>query len=228
MRACASCGRDVIATLYRLRVVIATPRIELGDFCCNAGLIEICVPDAAQAGHVDCGFRLPRSMAVDYCSMRVNADRRSDPAVGPAHFFDQLIFSGSVSQLQKRALHTPACNLPRKMNLMRSRIIWTMLASGGVLIGVGMMQFKLTALLEPGPLETRIANQAKHFTIRRASSHGIPQRQVDTKASREAGATHYGLDCNICHGVDGHAQRAPGRWMYPRATDLVAASDKCM
>jgi len=32
MRACASCGRDVIATLYRLRVVIATPRIELGDF----------------------------------------------------------------------------------------------------------------------------------------------------------------------------------------------------
>jgi hypothetical protein len=28
--------------------------------------------------------------------------RRSDPAVGPAHFFDQLIFSGSVSRLQKR------------------------------------------------------------------------------------------------------------------------------
>jgi mono/diheme cytochrome c family protein len=105
---------------------------------------------------------------------------------------------------------------------MRSRIIWTMLASGVVLIGVGMMQFRLTALQEPGPLETRITNQAKHFTIRRASSHGIPPRPVDVKASREAGATHYGLDCNICHGVDGHAQTAPGRWMYPRATDLMS------
>jgi mono/diheme cytochrome c family protein len=105
---------------------------------------------------------------------------------------------------------------------MRSRIIWTMLASGVVLIGVGMMEFRLTALQEPGPLETRIVNQAKHFTIRRASSHGTPPRPVDIKASREAGATHYGLDCGICHGVDGHAQTAPGRWMYPRATDLTS------
>src|SRR6266446_4452570 len=105
---------------------------------------------------------------------------------------------------------------------MRSRVIWTMGASGVVLIGVGMMQFRLTALQEPSPLDTRIANQAKHFTIRRASRHGIPPRPVDIKASREAGATHYGLDCNICHGVDGHAQTAPGRWMYPRATDLTS------
>ena len=62
----------VIATVYRLHVVIATPRIELGEFRCNAGLIEICVPDAAQGGHVDCGFRLPQSMAVEYCSIRVS------------------------------------------------------------------------------------------------------------------------------------------------------------
>ena len=78
---------------------------------------------------------------------------------------------------------------------MRSRIIWTTLASGVVLIGVGMMQFRLTALQEPGPLETRIANQAKHFTIRRASSHGIPPRPVDTKASRD--------DTSALHGTGG-------------------------
>jgi mono/diheme cytochrome c family protein len=105
---------------------------------------------------------------------------------------------------------------------MRSRIIWTMLASGVVLIGVGIMEFRLTALQEPGPVETRIANEAKHVTIRRANKHRIPPRPVDTIASREAGATHYGLDCNICHGVDGHAQTAAGRWMYPRATDLTS------
>jgi mono/diheme cytochrome c family protein len=97
-----------------------------------------------------------------------------------------------------------------------------MLASGVLLIGIGLMQFKLTALQEPRALETRIANQAKRFIIRRASSHGMPPRPADTTASREAGATHYGLDCNICHGVDGHAQTAPGRWMYPRATDLTS------
>src|ERR1700739_1708640 len=78
MGACASCSRDVIATL-RLRVVIETPRIELAGFRCNAGRIEICVPDATQAGHVDCGFRLPQSIAVDYCSMRVNADQTIRP-----------------------------------------------------------------------------------------------------------------------------------------------------
>jgi hypothetical protein len=79
MRACASSGRDVIATLYRLRVVMATPRIGLGDFRCYAGLIEICVPDASRAGHVDCGFRLPQSMAVDYCPTTVNADQTIRP-----------------------------------------------------------------------------------------------------------------------------------------------------
>jgi len=28
-------GRDVIATVYRLGVAIATPRIELGGYCCH-------------------------------------------------------------------------------------------------------------------------------------------------------------------------------------------------
>jgi hypothetical protein len=74
MRACGSCRRDEIETVYRLRVVIETPRIELADFRCNAGLVDICVPDAAQAGHIDCGFRLSQSMAVGYCSIRVNPD----------------------------------------------------------------------------------------------------------------------------------------------------------
>jgi hypothetical protein len=105
---------------------------------------------------------------------------------------------------------------------MRSRIIWTMLASGVVLIGVGIMEFRLTALQEPGPLETRVANLAKHFVIRLANREGVPPRPVDTKASIETGVTHYGLDCGICHGTDGRAQTPSGRWMYPRATDLTS------
>ena len=105
---------------------------------------------------------------------------------------------------------------------MRSRITWTMVASGVLLIGVGLMHFSLTALQEPGPLETRIANLTKHSAILLASRHGIPPRPLDTKASIELGGAHYGLDCGICHGVDGRAQTPSGQWMYPRAADLTS------
>jgi hypothetical protein len=65
-------------------------------------------------------------------------------------------------------VNTAACDLPRK-SLMRSRVIWTMMESGVVLIGIGLVHFSLTAMQEPGPLETRIANLAKHSVIRLAS-----------------------------------------------------------
>ena len=105
---------------------------------------------------------------------------------------------------------------------MRSRILWTIVASGVVLIGIGLMHFSLTALQEPSPLETRIANLAKRSVIRLASRHGIPPPPVDPRASVEAGGTHFGLDCGICHGVDGRAQTPSGQWMYPRAADLTS------
>lgn len=105
---------------------------------------------------------------------------------------------------------------------MRLRIAWAMVAFGLLLIGIELMNFSLTALQEPGSFETRTADRAKHSLIRLASRHGIPPVPGDTRASVEAGATHYGLDCSLCHGVDGRAQTAPGRWMYPRAADLTS------
>ena len=84
------------------------------------------------------------------------------------------------------------------------------------------MHFSLTALQEPGPLETRIANLAKHSVFRLASRHGIPPPPVDARAIVEAGGTHFGLDCGICHGVDGRAQTPSGQWMYPRAADRTS------
>jgi mono/diheme cytochrome c family protein len=105
---------------------------------------------------------------------------------------------------------------------MRSRIFWTMVASGVALIWIGLEHFHLSALQEPGPVETRAANAAKQFFIRLASHEGIPRRPLDTKASIEAGGTLYGLDCGACHGVDGRAQTPSGQWMYPRAADLTS------
>ena len=105
---------------------------------------------------------------------------------------------------------------------MRSRITWIILTFSCVLIVVGFSHFSLSALQEPGAVETRIANAAKHALIRLASRQVIPHRPSDMKASIEVGGTHYGLDCGACHGVDGQAQTASGRWMYPRAADLTS------
>lgn len=100
--------------------------------------------------------------------------------------------------------------------------MWTILALGVVLILIVLMRFTLSALPEPGRLETHVSELAKRILIRRASRKGIPPRPLDTKASAAAGLTDYGLDCGMCHDNDGRAQNPPGRWMYPRAADLTS------
>jgi mono/diheme cytochrome c family protein len=105
---------------------------------------------------------------------------------------------------------------------MRKRVLLAIVVLAVVLIGITLMRFNLTALHEPGQTETRLANFSKRFFIYRASRHGIPPRPRDTKASIERGSSHYGLDCGVCHADDGRAQRPPGQWMYPRASDLTS------
>jgi mono/diheme cytochrome c family protein len=87
---------------------------------------------------------------------------------------------------------------------------------------IALMRINLTALHEPGPAETRLANLSKRYLIYRASRHGIPPRTQDTKASIERGSSHYGLDCGVCHADDGRSQRPLGQSMYPRASDLTS------
>ncbi|HEU5401700.1 MAG TPA: hypothetical protein VFU86_10110, partial [Terriglobales bacterium] len=77
---------------------------------------------------------------------------------------------------------------------MRTRIRWMIAVLAVVLIGVAALGFNLTALHEPGTVETSLANLFKHFFVYRASVHGIPPRSHDTKASIERGASYYGQD----------------------------------
>jgi mono/diheme cytochrome c family protein len=105
---------------------------------------------------------------------------------------------------------------------MRSRMSLTAFVLVVVLIVIALVRFNLTALHEPGPAETRVANLSKRYFIYRASRHGIPPRPQDTNASVERGGSHYGLDCGVCHAEDGRAQRSPGQWMYPRTSDLTS------
>jgi len=106
---------------------------------------------------------------------------------------------------------------------MRSRTAWTILVLVVVLIVIALMRFNLTALKEPGRLETSVANWGTRFLIRRASRQGTPPRPPDTKASADSGSTLYSSTCGFCHGSDGRAQTPIGQWTYPRAADLTSA-----
>ncbi len=90
------------------------------------------------------------------------------------------------------------------------------------LIVIALIRFNLTALQEPGRLETSVANWGTHFLIRRASRHGIPPRPHDTQASVASGSIRYSSECGLCHGSDGRTASPMGRWMYPRAADLTS------
>jgi mono/diheme cytochrome c family protein len=103
---------------------------------------------------------------------------------------------------------------------MRSRTAWTILGLAVVLIAIALMRFNVTALREPGRVETAVANWNLRFLVRRASRQGIPQRPADTKASVASGSTLYSSECSLCHGSDGRTPTPMGRWMYPRAADL--------
>jgi len=103
---------------------------------------------------------------------------------------------------------------------MRSRTAWTILVLAVVLIAIALMRFNVTALREPGRVETAVANWNLRFLVRRASRQGIPQRPADTKASVASGSTLYSSECSLCHGSDGRSPTPMGRWMYPRAADL--------
>ena len=106
---------------------------------------------------------------------------------------------------------------------MRSRTAWTILVLVVVaLIVTALIRFNLTALQEPGRLETSVANWGAHFLIRRASRHGIPPHPQDTQASAASGNIRYQSQCGLCHGSDGRTPSPMGRWMYPRAADLTS------
>ena len=105
---------------------------------------------------------------------------------------------------------------------MRSRMAWAIFVLVVVLIVIALMPINLTALREPGPTETRLANLATRYFIHHASRRGIPPRPQDTKASIERGGSHYGLDCSVCHADDGRSRRPLGQSMYPRASDLTS------
>jgi len=94
-----------------------------------------------------------------------------------------------------------------------------------VLLAGGLTAFRanLSALPEPGRLETLLATKAKRFVVRRASGGEIPAPPADISASLKEGDKLFGVECSECHGDSARKPTDAGRWMYPRAADLGSA-----
>jgi mono/diheme cytochrome c family protein len=92
-----------------------------------------------------------------------------------------------------------------------------------VLLAAGVafaLRFHLSALPEPGSVESKAATRARHFLVARASRHGIPAEPSPSEQSIAEGDKLYGAECAMCHGLDGTHATDTGRWMYPRAPNL--------
>ena len=96
------------------------------------------------------------------------------------------------------------------------------LALLAVIVLVALSIFTLSALPEPGRMETFLATQAKHYLVRRSSRRDVPPALGDRQATVKEGERIFGTECGACHGNSGHNPTDAGRWMYPRAADLTS------
>lgn len=106
--------------------------------------------------------------------------------------------------------------------MKRSLLILVSVLAFLLLVGAVAFQFNLSALPEPGRMETLFASKGKRLIIRRASQKEIPPPPTDLQTSVEEGDKLFGTECAACHGLDGHKLADAGRWMYPRAADLTS------
>ena len=106
------------------------------------------------------------------------------------------------------------------------RILLIVASIFAILLLIGVLiafQFNLSAIPEPGRMETLFATQGKRFIIRRASLAVIAPAPPYKQASIKEGYKLFGTDCSACHGYSGRKPTDAGRWMYPRAAYLGSA-----
>ncbi len=86
-------------------------------------------------------------------------------------------------------------------------------------LGFGLSGFSLSALDDPGRVETYLATIAKRLLVGR-STRGPISTPPPNDAAAIRGQMLFVGRCSACHGLDGRTPTEIGRWLYPRASDL--------
>lgn len=89
-----------------------------------------------------------------------------------------------------------------------------------IAIVVGITRMSISAVPEPGALETAAATKARNWFIGRAARGPLPAAPADNPAALNAGSGLFDMECTACHGQDGRTPTAIGKSMYPRVLDL--------
>jgi len=105
--------------------------------------------------------------------------------------------------------------------VLKRRLTFGFAAVAVILIAVLWWESRvnLSALEEPGLLETWAATTAKRRLIARAAEE-VPPRPARDGAAVAMGGMQFRADCAACHGSDGRTPTDIGKWMSPRAPDL--------
>ena len=90
-------------------------------------------------------------------------------------------------------------------------------------LGLVLSQASLSALDEPGRLETYAATRAKRFVVARRAREASSKPRPVLPNPVAIGGMQFRGRCASCHGLDGRTASEIGRWMYPRASDLGSA-----
>lgn len=103
----------------------------------------------------------------------------------------------------------------------RGRLIVVAIIAVIIIVGAyGVMHVSLSALPQPGPLETAIASEAKDWYIGRAARSSVPPPPKTVAPGIATGEEAFGMDCANCHGQDGRKPTPIGQAKYPRVLDL--------
>lgn len=91
-----------------------------------------------------------------------------------------------------------------------------------------VLHMNISALPEPGKIETAFATKAKDWYIGRAARHSVPMPPQSSTAMVSTGETLFGMGCANCHGQDGRKPTPIGQSMYPRVLDLSSPAVQTM
>ena len=107
---------------------------------------------------------------------------------------------------------------------MKTRSAWLWIVFILVLILLctrfAISRSSMSALDEPGRLETALATEAKHVIVARQTSKIHVAEIPSSPASTNAGQILFSVECASCHGKDGRSPTPIGQSMYPRVPDL--------